>query len=326
MGIKIYNHKGEFGVDIEEKGSMKFYIEDMEEHQIRKEAESAPHREKRPEPDQQKEKSPGPDQEEKKSYGPDVTDNIPKTTHGKSQDEVIHRLYKEIMAELQQETEEDIVEVGGEIKQQVEQEIEEMPAEEAEQKAEEMPVGEAEREQEIEEMPVEDVDQEVEERYGQELDNGLEQQLDEELDRELEQKLEQQFEQEFKKRLKQELEQELRARAEAEHRVKPVSKDKVNLEKPQQTIIKSGKVSSKDSDGKASEGKAPRKHDDIQRRKRTSRLRGTDKQSISMGTKRVDNIKFEMNKNGCFINGRPFDPKNPPQGLAIAVDQKTAKS
>lgn len=319
MGIKIYNHKGEFGVDVEEKGSIRFYIEDMEEHQIRKEAESALHKEKRPESAPQKEKGPEPDQEKKKSYGPDVTDNIPKTTYGESQDEVMLRLYKEIMAELQQETEEDIMEVGGKIKQ-VEQEIEEIPVKEAEPEVEEMP--EEEVEQEVEEMPIEEAEQKAEEK----LDQELERQLDEELDRELERKLEQQFEQEFKERLKQEIEQELRAQAEAEHKVKPVSKDKVNLKKPQQTIVKSGKVSSKDTDGKASEGKAPRKHDDIQRRKRITRLRGTDKQSVSMGTKMVDNIKFEMNKNGCFINGRPFDPKNPPQGLAIAVDQKTAKS
>ena len=42
--------------------------------------------------------------------------------------------------------------------------------------------------------------------------------------------------------------------------------------------------------------------------------------------KKIDKINFVMNSEGCFINGKLFDPKDPPYGVAIVVDQKSAKS
>jgi len=42
--------------------------------------------------------------------------------------------------------------------------------------------------------------------------------------------------------------------------------------------------------------------------------------------KKIEKIYFKMNSEGCFINGKPFDPANPPYGILISVDQKTAKS
>jgi hypothetical protein len=41
---------------------------------------------------------------------------------------------------------------------------------------------------------------------------------------------------------------------------------------------------------------------------------------------KIKKVNFVMNSEGCFINGKPFDPRNPPDGIAIVVDQKSAVS
>lgn len=42
--------------------------------------------------------------------------------------------------------------------------------------------------------------------------------------------------------------------------------------------------------------------------------------------KKNKKVNFVMNSDGCFINGKPFDPNNSPDGIAIIVDQKSALS
>jgi hypothetical protein len=71
-------------------------------------------------------------------------------------------------------------------------------------------------------------------------------------------------------------------------------------------------------------------NDRRQRRlKRRERRRDSDSSEnyyAYIQDKKINSVSFEMNDKGVFVNGKPFDPQNPPDGVAITADQKTAKS
>ncbi|HHU63676.1 MAG TPA: hypothetical protein GXZ32_05650 [Clostridiales bacterium] len=361
MGIKIYNHKGEFGIYDEGSGEV-FHIEDMEEHRITKEAESA----------QQKKPS-------------DAGDDLFKMTRKESEDEAMLKLYEEIMTELEQQAEGEAVrqferKVGKildeEVKQVVrdrsEEEVKQVVADRSEEGAkratggipeEAKPVAEDRFKKEALQVTEDKFEQEIEQTVKESLEEGakleeeaerqvredhgrevIQEQSDEQLEKEMEDKLNQQekrldgqFEQKFKERLEEDLKEEAKLQQlDAQRGKKPSDESEVNLKTPHEITDKPGpkvsdkpgKKASKDRDDKhiKDHAKDDRSHDTPRRTGRISRRRGAGHQALPVSGKRVDNIKFEMSDKGCFINGKLFDPKNPPEGLAIAVDQKTAKS
>lgn len=63
-----------------------------------------------------------------------------------------------------------------------------------------------------------------------------------------------------------------------------------------------------------------------QRRRGYNKNKFSTSPQIITQKQELDTITFEMNSNGCFVNGKPFDAQNPPSGIALSVDQKSVKS